>query len=132
MRQKLPILYLIDSIVKNVGEEYKQLFQQEIVGIFVDVFDKVNENIYSRIFKWVANQYYYHFPVQSRSDKVREKMFALRETWKDVFLPTKLYMIDVKVNQLDPNWPIVAKVTKNPKIHVNPNFLKKVRAEFNE
>lgn len=56
-------------------------------------------------------------------------MFALRETWKDVFLPTKLYMIDVKVNQLDPNWPIVAKVTKNPKIHVNPNFLKKVRSQ---
>lgn len=70
--------------------------------------------------------------VQSRSDKVREKMFALRETWKDVFLPTKLYMIDVKVNQLDPNWPIVAKVTKNPKIHVNPNFLKKVSADLNE
>lgn len=41
VKQKLPILYLIDSIVKNVGEEYKQLFQQEIVGIFVDVFDKV-------------------------------------------------------------------------------------------
>lgn len=41
VRQKLPLLYLIDSIVKNVGEEYKQLFQQEIVGIFVDVFDKV-------------------------------------------------------------------------------------------
>lgn len=41
VRQKLPLLYLIDSIVKNVGEEYKQLFQQEIVAMFVDVFDKV-------------------------------------------------------------------------------------------
>lgn len=59
-------------------------------------------------------------------------MFALRETWKDVFLPTKLYMIDVKVNQLDPNWPIVAKAQKKPTIHVNPNFLKKVRIETND
>lgn len=63
---------------------------------------------------------------QSKSDKVREKMFALRETWNDVFLQTKLYALDVKVNQIDPNWPIVAKLSKNPKIHVNPNFLKKV------
>lgn len=64
--------------------------------------------------------------MQSKNDKVREKMFALRETWKDVFLPTKLYTIDVKVNQIDPNWPIAAKVAKKPTIHVNPNFLKKV------
>ena len=54
-------------------------------------------------------------------------MFALRETWKDVFLPAKLYAIDVKVNQIDPNWPIAGAATaKKPTIHVNPNFLKKV------
>lgn len=44
VRLKLPLLYLIDSIVKNVGEVYKPLFQQEIVGIFVDAFDKVSND----------------------------------------------------------------------------------------
>lgn len=72
---------------------------------------------------------FHHFNslFQVRNEKIREKMFALRETWNDVFLPTKLYTLDMKVNQIDPNWPIMAKATpKNPKIHVNPNFLKKV------
>lgn len=45
VRLKLPLLYLIDSIVKNVGEVYKPLFQQEIVGIFVDAFDKVSNDL---------------------------------------------------------------------------------------
>lgn len=39
---KLPILYLIDSIVKNVGGIYKDLFSHQIVNIFVSVFEKVN------------------------------------------------------------------------------------------
>jgi len=59
------------------------------------------------------------------NEKVREKMFQLRQTWNDVFPPAKLYTLDVKVNRMDPNWPITAKVaTKSPAIHVNPNFFK--------
>lgn len=42
---KLPILYLIDSIVKNVGKQYKTLFNQSIVNIFCSVFEKVITNI---------------------------------------------------------------------------------------
>lgn len=38
---KLPILYLIDSIVKNIGDKYKSLFAQNIVSIFCEVFKKV-------------------------------------------------------------------------------------------
>ncbi|CRK91666.1 CLUMA_CG005316, isoform A [Clunio marinus] len=95
---KLPILYLIDSIVKNVGDKYKQLFAQNIVNMFCGVFEKVNE-------------------------KVREKMFNLRMTWNEVFPQTKLYALDVKVNVLDNNWPITAKVVPKS-VHVNPNFLK--------
>lgn len=38
---KLPILYLIDSIVKNVGREYIGLFSHSIVNIFCGVFEKV-------------------------------------------------------------------------------------------
>ncbi|XP_055704060.1 uncharacterized protein LOC129802348 isoform X2 [Phlebotomus papatasi] len=95
---KLPVLYLIDSIVKNVGRDYKALFSQYIVNMFCGVFEKVNE-------------------------KVREKMFALRQTWNEVFSQQKLYTLDVKINCMDPGWPITAKV-KSPAIHLNPNFLK--------
>jgi pre-mRNA cleavage complex 2 protein Pcf11 len=50
-------------------------------------------------------------------------MFKLRETWNEVFPATKLYQLDIKVNRIDPAWPI----QNNANIHVNPDFLKKVR-----
>lgn len=39
---KLPILYLIDSIVKNVGGVYIKYFSQSLVQIFTGAFEKVN------------------------------------------------------------------------------------------
>ena len=57
------------------------------------------------------------------NEKVREKMFNLRQTWNEVFPQTKLYALDVKVNVMDSNWPITAKVVPKS-VHVNPNFLK--------
>ncbi|XP_063698350.1 uncharacterized protein LOC134829266 [Culicoides brevitarsis] len=96
---KLPILYLIDSIVKNL-QQYRKHVNMKIVNIFCEVFSKVNEQI-------------------------RAKMFQLRQTWNDVFPQTKLFTLDVKVNQIDPNWPITAQIQpKSPAIHVNPNFFK--------
>ncbi|XP_011188531.1 uncharacterized protein LOC105215984 isoform X1 [Zeugodacus cucurbitae] len=95
---KLPLLYLIDSIVKNVKSTYIHLFSQCIVNIFCDVFEKVNE-------------------------KIRERMYALRLTWNEVFPSQKLFALDVKVKRIDNNWPITAKQVP-PSIHVNPNFLK--------
>lgn len=50
-------------------------------------------------------------------------MFNLRQTWNEVFPPPKLYALDVKVNVMDNNWPITAKVVPKS-VHVNPNFLK--------
>ncbi|KAG4070353.1 hypothetical protein HA402_006495 [Bradysia odoriphaga] len=98
---KLPVLYLIDSIVKNLGKKndgrYLDLFSRSIVNIFCDVFQEVNE-------------------------KVRAKMFALRQTWNNEFSQAKLYALDIKTSALDPGWPITAKFT--PSIHVNPNFFK--------
>ncbi|ETN59706.1 hypothetical protein AND_008691 [Anopheles darlingi] len=38
---KLPILYLVDSIVKNVGKQYQSLFSQVIVNMFCGVFETV-------------------------------------------------------------------------------------------
>jgi pre-mRNA cleavage complex 2 protein Pcf11 len=36
--QKLPVIYLIDSICKNVGEPYIQLFARNIVSVFLDAY----------------------------------------------------------------------------------------------
>lgn len=100
---KLPILYLIDSIVKNT-QSYKKHFNFKIVNIFCDAFSKVNE-------------------------RIREKMYHLRQTWNDVFPKTKLYTLDVKVNNIDPNWPVISYIeSKSPAIHVNPNFFKQQNA----
>ncbi|KAH8384791.1 hypothetical protein KR093_008328 [Drosophila rubida] len=111
---KLPILYLIDSIIKNVKSSYVQLFGQCIVNIFLNAFESVQ-----------------HSPSQVL-EKVRERMYLLRQTWNEVFPASKMYALDVKVKRLDNNWPITAKPSQatkihvNPAIHVNPDFLKTV------
>lgn len=67
------------------------------------------------------------------NEKVREKLFSLRQTWVDIFPATKMYALDIKVNCIDPGWPILAKLppARSPAIHVNPNFLiAKVRILF--
>ncbi|KAL1458988.1 hypothetical protein WDU94_011007 [Cyamophila willieti] len=83
---KLPVLYLIDSIVKNVGVKYTQLFKSNIASLFCGVFEKVDE-------------------------KIRANMFKLRSTWTGVFPDDCLYQLDIGVNQIDRAWPIVAKST---------------------
>jgi hypothetical protein len=45
---KLPALYLIDSILKNVHKSnYCQLFAQNIVATFSNVFEKVRFHIFT-------------------------------------------------------------------------------------
>uniref|UniRef100_A0A182K1H3 CID domain-containing protein n=1 Tax=Anopheles christyi TaxID=43041 RepID=A0A182K1H3_9DIPT len=63
---------------------------------------------------------------QTVNEKIREKMFSLRQTWNDVFQQSKLYTLDVKINSIDPGWPITAQLKSKgpPAIHVNPMFLK--------
>ena len=41
--KKLPVLYLLDSIVKNIGGVYRDLFARHIVHTFTDTFNKVDE-----------------------------------------------------------------------------------------
>ncbi|KAK2882275.1 pre-mRNA cleavage complex 2 protein Pcf11 [Channa argus] len=98
--EKLPVLYLVDSIVKNVGGEYLAVFAKNLITSFICVFEKVDEN-------------------------TRKSLFKLRSTWEDVFPLKKLYSLDVRVNSLDPAWPIKPlPPTVNASIHVNPKFLK--------
>ncbi|XP_034938196.1 uncharacterized protein Pcf11 isoform X2 [Chelonus insularis] len=97
---KLPVLYLIDSIVKNVNGAYLKLFTENIVNTFCGVFEKVDE-------------------------VTRASMWKLRQTWNDVFPAKKLYSLDVRVQSIDPAWPITAPepVIASGSIHLNPRFL---------
>ncbi|ODN00139.1 Pre-mRNA cleavage complex 2 protein Pcf11, partial [Orchesella cincta] len=100
---KLPVLYLIDSIIKNVKKDYVELFTQNIVSTFCGVFEKVDE-------------------------KTRGLLWKLRGTWSDYFPTKKLYAIDVRCHQLDPKWPIMAQAPSSASIHVNPRFLNRGKA----
>ncbi|KAK6625832.1 hypothetical protein RUM43_006131 [Polyplax serrata] len=93
---KLPILYLIDSIIKNVSKVYVPLFTQNIVNVFVSVFEKVDE-------------------------RTRLNMYKLRQTWADVFPARKLYVLDLRVKDIDHAWPVTAPTPTS--IHFNPKFL---------
>ncbi|XP_054611775.1 pre-mRNA cleavage complex 2 protein Pcf11 [Dunckerocampus dactyliophorus] len=98
--EKLPVLYLVDSIVKNVGGEYLAVFAKNLITSFICVFEKVDEN-------------------------TRKSLFKLRSTWDEVFPLKKLYALDVRVNSVDPAWPIKPlPPIVNASIHVNPKFLK--------
>ncbi|KAK0064840.1 zinc finger CCCH domain-containing protein 13-like isoform X2 [Biomphalaria pfeifferi] len=98
--RKLPIMYLIDSIIKNLSTtEYPQLFSQCIVQIFCGVFEEVDE-------------------------KTRTSLYKLRQTWVDIIPNKQLYILDRKVQLIDPAWPITAKAPETGVIHVNPKFLK--------
>ncbi|XP_014312986.1 pre-mRNA cleavage complex 2 protein Pcf11-like [Myotis lucifugus] len=100
--EKLPVLYLMDSIVKNVGREYLAAFATNLVATFICVFEKVDAN-------------------------TRKRLFKLRSTWNEIFPLKELYALDVRVNSLDPAWPIrPLPPNGNPSsIHVTPTLLNK-------
>lgn len=95
--QKLPTLYLIDSICKNLGEQsaYVTLFQRKIGGIFTHTFEASN-------------------------DKTRLLLHKLRSTWTDIFTPEVLHALDLNVHRLDPNWPVVGGGPRNANRSVLP------------
>ncbi|CAD5208813.1 unnamed protein product [Bursaphelenchus xylophilus] len=120
---KLVHLYLIDSISKNVGAKggYAIKFSNKIADLFVHVFLQAD-------------------------DKTRGAMYKLRNTWVNVYPRGKLYMIDLKIHELDNNWPVHSLSTSgalsttaprppNPRppqtaqttIHVNPRFIERAQ-----
>ncbi|XP_053312660.1 pre-mRNA cleavage complex 2 protein Pcf11 isoform X2 [Spea bombifrons] len=100
--EKLPVMYLMDSIVKNVGRDYLAAFAKILVSTFVNVFEKVDEN-------------------------TRKSLYKLRSTWDEIFPSKKLFALDVRVNSLDPAWPVkpLPPNVNTASIHVNPKFLNK-------
>ncbi|KAM7537837.1 hypothetical protein Aperf_G00000063604 [Anoplocephala perfoliata] len=82
---KLLGLYVIDSIVKNVDVPYRKLYTDEIVPLFVNSFQMIRE------------------------EATRKRLFNLRTTWKDIFPYSKMRILDNKVRELDPAWPVIPK-----------------------
>lgn len=82
--QGLPVLYVVDSILKNVGDPYVDLIGEKIVMLFRDKF------------------------VGSVDPQIRKKMFILRHTWTGVLQPVTLHSLDVAINEIDTAWPITA------------------------
>jgi len=83
----LPLMYLIDSICKNIGGPYNELFQQNLVSNFSYVFQAVNEK------SLVAGS-------KLKPAQVRMALYKLRLTWGEryhVFTDYKLYQLDTKV-----------------------------------
>lgn len=100
---KLPILYLIDSIVKNVGGDYIGLFPSVLKQCFADIYEKVDE-------------------------KTRLSMCQLRHSWSNIISPKSLCHIDMQIQEIDPNWTVKVGLSQlplnsSPKILINRNFL---------
>ncbi|CAJ0956983.1 unnamed protein product, partial [Mesorhabditis belari] len=105
--QKLPILYVTDSILKNIkGDTYKKEFKRIILKCFVSTF-------------------------KAGDEKIRGSMYNLRRTWGEIFPKSKLYELDMAVKEIDPAWPIAAgggaqQAPAQPAqgaVHVNPRFI---------
>ncbi|XP_026284259.1 uncharacterized protein LOC113210459 isoform X1 [Frankliniella occidentalis] len=115
---KLPILYLIDSIVKNVATKYIDLFSSIIREKFPKIYEEADETM-------------------------RQSMFKLRQTWDGIFSCKELCDIDVEIHSFDSAWllkgeSLDAFKNKTCKILLNPSFLSmeseeaKVHSEVDE
>jgi len=81
---KMPTLYLLDSILKNHPDNYKDLIEKSLVQAFECVFNHGDE-------------------------KIRAAMHKLRMTWTPWFYWTTLNDLDKRINKIDRAWPIIAK-----------------------
>ena len=78
----MPIAYLIDSIVKNLGDPYRAIFQQHLIKDFLFIFD-------------------------NSKDDMKSKLYKLRLTWDPYYSLIKLYELDDTIQKTrDANWPI--------------------------
>ncbi|XP_066922812.1 pre-mRNA cleavage complex 2 protein Pcf11-like isoform X3 [Clytia hemisphaerica] len=102
--KKMPSLYLLDSILKNVGKDYIHIICNVIGETFCHVFETAAD------------------------ERNRMSLFKLRKTWTQYFPVKTLNEIDVRSRKTDPNWPILAPAIpengeNQNKIHINPKFL---------
>ncbi len=98
---KLPCLYLLDSVMKNHPDPYKDIIERNIVNSFAHVF------------------------AAAPSIKTRAALYKLRTTWGEVFAADTLHRLDLKIKStLDPKWPVTSSSASAPpsgqNIHINP------------
>jgi len=93
--KKLPSLYLLDSICKNIKGIYIQLFSNNIVNIFSHAYQNFNQQL-------------------------RTSLLHLLKTWHGLFPADKLQQIDALI-QSTPSAATPA--SKSASIHVNPKFV---------
>eukprot|EP00252_Welwitschia_mirabilis_P004060 TRINITY_DN1422_c0_g1_i2.p1 TRINITY_DN1422_c0_g1~~TRINITY_DN1422_c0_g1_i2.p1 ORF type:complete len:1240 (-),score=273.13 TRINITY_DN1422_c0_g1_i2:275-3994(-) len=110
--QKLPSLYLLDSIVKNIGGDYVEFFSSRLAEVFIKSYQEVDPNLYN-------------------------SMRHLFRTWRDVFHPRPLHVIETELDFLPTTLPSSGTASSRApeqrpshSIHVNPKYLAEARHQL--
>jgi hypothetical protein len=105
--EKLPSLYLLDSIIKNIGEPYITEFSHNLANTFCGAFESVKD------------------------DQTRNQYLRLLKTWPQYFPIDKIHQIEQRIHQIalmsmPKTRPIQPKQLNLPgdgrNIHVNPKL----------
>ncbi|CBY15320.1 unnamed protein product [Oikopleura dioica] len=96
-KYRIPVLYLIDHIIKDFPEEYVHHFSVNLVKLFAETFK------------------------HSSPDPDRKKLYELRTTWDDVFPPKILYELDSTVKKIDKKWPVRVTAVKQEQSSRTPH-----------